>query len=65
MTRFADDLGYARCPVCEEQIPASLYCEDCNAYAWEHPPAVPHEEWKARQVPLAELKRTGTGGYWS
>jgi hypothetical protein len=62
---FADEQGYLWCPCCEKQLPASLWCESCEAYAHEHPPAVSLEEWKARQVPWAELKRTGTGGYWS
>lgn len=55
--------SYPECPVCEEESDAQGFCVDCDAFAHEHPPAV--SEWQERQVPHAELKRTGTGGWFA
>jgi hypothetical protein len=61
---FADEQGYLWCPCCEKQLPASLWCESCEAFAHEHPPAVSLEEWKARVILELEAKQNPDGS-WS
>ena len=63
MNPFADEQGYLWCPSCDHQLPASLWCDRCDAFAHEHPPAVSLEEWKARQILDLEAKPLGDGRY--
>ena len=75
MNAFTDDLGYLRCPGCEHQIAANLWCDRCEDYAWAHPKPVTLVEFRRRilnaekqsdgswSVPGSEL-RNGTTGEW-